>query len=1191
MGYIFNSQGRPIGLILALALLVTGPVQAQAPASMGQVAARIGVLQQQGVPFPAIPLVTAAQADGRTMDLWREAATRAEVVEMNMPAVTMVLGARPATMAMSLPAPGGTVTLELERWDPLADDFVVTTSSGATAELDAGVHYKGRIQGSSQSVAGMSVFRDEVVVMASDVRGTLVMGRLKNADEGTMVVYWDRDLVVDNPLACGVQDNGPPIHPSRLEEPSGERTTKCVKLYWEVNYPIFQDKGSVSATTNFVTALFNQVAILYDNDGIDVQLQQVLVWDTPSPYTGPTSGDYLDQFFNNLTTYNGDLAGLLSYGGGGGIAWVDVLCYSDPRYRSAYSGISEFFVNVPTYSWSVMVIAHEHGHNMGSPHTHSCAWNGNGTAIDGCGVLYSGDNGGCAMGPIPSAGGTVMSYCHLYAGVGINLSLGFGPQPHNLLMNSINASSCLAQCGQACNHPWAGQATGITTTGAVLGWQGPPSSSYTLQWRLQGAPAWTTVSGLGGTSHTLGGLTPNTAYEFQVRTNCAGGATSAWAGPWNFSTACLPFDIPFSENFNTASAPAFPNCWSVQDLNGFSTWRVATEVNTFGSPAARYTYNHVDPANDWFFTPGLNLEGGKTYRVSYDYAGYSGYQEKLKVAYGTAPSASAMTQVIVDHGQFPGGIYSAANNFTPATTGVYYLGWHAYSNADQYLLDVDNILIVGQCSGMPEPGSVPSSAVTCPGGNAVLNATGMAMGLGISYQWQESPDGIGNWAAVVGGIGPHTPSYTTTAINGTRYFRMTTTCAASSMSSSTGTITVTSEGVCYCTPTANANDATGLTNVTFNTIDNSTGTEGTYANHLDISTTVVKGNSYDLAVRMNTGGNYTAYAMAWIDWNQDGTFSTTEMYELGPATNTTNGASGLSPLSVTVPATANTGLTRMRVRAGYWIGPGACSNHDYSEAEDYTIIVADDAPAYLQLDLHTFLQGPFNAGTGLMADHLRVAGLIPLQEPYTGLGFAHVGGGGEATTGPVLATTGSQAVVDWVFVELRDASASATVLATRSGLLLRNGAVVDVDGSSALAFELPPGSYHVAVRHRNHLGIMTAAPLTFGATAITVDFTLPGTPTYGTEPRVQAGTYRMMWMGSINDDGAVKYTGFNNDRDLILLRIGGNVPSIVVPGYFREDCTMDGQVKYTGEDNDRDLILQVIGGGSPNNIRYEQLPD
>jgi hypothetical protein len=68
------------------------------------------------------------------------------------------------------------------------------------------------------------------------------------------------------------------------------------------------------------------------------------------------------------------------------------------------------------------------------------------------------------------------------------------------------------------------------------------------------------------------------------------------------------------------------------------------------------------------------------------------------------------------------------------------------------------------------------------------------------------------------------------------------------------------------------------------------------------------------------------------------------------------------------------------------------------------------------------------------------------------------------------------------------------------------------------------------------------------------------------------------------------YTGDDNDRDEILQRILGTVPTNTVTGYFIEDLNLDGIVKYTGAINDRDIILSNIGGVVPTNVRNEQLP-
>lgn len=243
----------------------------------------------------------------------------------------------------------------------------------------------------------------------------------------------------------------------------------------------------------------------------------------------------------------------------------------------------------------------------------------------------------------------------------------------------------------------------------------------------------------------------------------------------------------------------------------------------------------------------------------------------------------------------------------------------------------------------------------------------------------------------------------------------------------------------------------------------------------------------------------------------------------------------------------------------------------------------------VRLGVQVFLEGPYGSGPQ-MSDALRSASLLPLGEPYTGLGFTHVGGGGETTSPAVLAVTGSNAIVDWVVVELHGPAPGYSTVATRSALLQRDGDVVDVDGSSPVAFTVASGPYHVAIRHRNHLGVMSASPITLGSTSVTLDLRSTTTLTFGAEAQRSIGTVRAMWTGDCNGDGSVLYTGAGNDRDLVLSRIGGTVPTSSISGYWPEDVNLDGNVLYTGSGNDRDPILQVIGGVVPTNIRSGQLP-
>jgi hypothetical protein len=235
------------------------------------------------------------------------------------------------------------------------------------------------------------------------------------------------------------------------------------------------------------------------------------------------------------------------------------------------------------------------------------------------------------------------------------------------------------------------------------------------------------------------------------------------------------------------------------------------------------------------------------------------------------------------------------------------------------------------------------------------------------------------------------------------------------------------------------------------------------------------------------------------------------------------------------------------------------------------------------------LDGP--SVSGLMRDDLRLSGLIPLSEPYTALGWPQVGGGGGETTSPgVFAATGVNAIVDWVRVELRSAVNPSVLVATRQGLLQRDGDIVDADGQSPLGFSVAAGAYFVAVRHRNHLGCMTAAPVELGSAPVSLDLRSAAVPTFGTAARRIDGPQAYLWAGNAQPDDKVAYTGQDNDRDVLLLAIGGTVPTNTVSGYLLEDVNLDGVVRYTGEDNDRDVILLTVGGVVPTNVRVEQVP-
>jgi hypothetical protein len=254
-----------------------------------------------------------------------------------------------------------------------------------------------------------------------------------------------------------------------------------------------------------------------------------------------------------------------------------------------------------------------------------------------------------------------------------------------------------------------------------------------------------------------------------------------------------------------------------------------------------------------------------------------------------------------------------------------------------------------------------------------------------------------------------------------------------------------------------------------------------------------------------------------------------------------------------------------------------------------------------------FLQGPYNSGTSTMNDNLRSGGYLPLAEPYTSLNFTHFGsGGGETTWQTVLDVTGNNAIVDWVFVELRSKSNPATKIATRCALVQRDGDVVDTDGISPVNFhELEADSFYVAVRHRNHLGVCTAGKYAVnGNGVVTIDFTNPAVGTWGTNAQKDlGGSKRGMWGGDGNGDNKIVYAGSGTDVTPISSTVFLNPlntafsPSFPKFGYQRPDYNMDGKVVYAGSGTDVTTISSNVflhpsnTGFSPSFPINEQLPN
>ena len=226
------------------------------------------------------------------------------------------------------------------------------------------------------------------------------------------------------------------------------------------------------------------------------------------------------------------------------------------------------------------------------------------------------------------------------------------------------------------------------------------------------------------------------------------------------------------------------------------------------------------------------------------------------------------------------------------------------------------------------------------------------------------------------------------------------------------------------------------------------------------------------------------------------------------------------------------------------------------------------------------LQGTMlNPNTGeemLMRDDLRVLDYIPTTSPYADA----------LTCNPsVFTATGQDAIVDWVYVELRDENNSSNILAAQSALIQRDGDIVNVDGVSPLTMLITPGNYFVSVKHRNHLGIMSNSAIALSGTLTTVNFADGSVSTYGSNAQTALGmpvSTIGMWAGDANGEGIAQYAGGTPEGPTVLSYVLNdpsnflNLPTYSISGYSDTDVDMDGQTQYAGGNSEMPFILQNV---------------
>lgn len=276
-----------------------------------------------------------------------------------------------------------------------------------------------------------------------------------------------------------------------------------------------------------------------------------------------------------------------------------------------------------------------------------------------------------------------------------------------------------------------------------------------------------------------------------------------------------------------------------------------------------------------------------------------------------------------------------------------YLGYGEY---EDYAV---NVTAGTACTGTPAVGAATSTQTSvCGQTSFVLSASGVTPAAGYSYQWQSSPTGTDQWTNL--GAAQNSLSYTRTGQTQATFYRVVITCTGSGLSGTSTAVSVGQNAVdtCYCINTINFNCTDGdvITNVTVGTINNSTTCGNATTGYTNYSGSVTPpvfniGATIPVSVSVGPSGDGWLYESVgvWIDYNKNGVFDQAEYNYIGTGLN--QAVTG----SITIPATAVVGNTRMRVVVAasaadsfghqFACGPVA-ANNNYGEMEDYTVTIA-----------------------------------------------------------------------------------------------------------------------------------------------------------------------------------------------------------------------------------------------------------
>lgn len=518
-----------------------------------------------------------------------------------------------------------------------------------------------------------------------------------------------------------------------------------------------------------------------------------------------------------------------------------------------------------------------------------------------------------------------------------------------------------------------GGSVAFSLQGASLG------GGFTYTWQEATSctsPVWTTIAGATGPAYTTPTLNSTRAYRV-IMTCTAGGLTDT-AGPTcvtitppsyatlpylqdfeAWSTRCEPDDIP---DFNwTNTPPTGEESWRRNDQGASANWSFPPgganlPASFTGLHSARFHSSSVP----FGFNGNLDLyvdasaPGGKELQFHYLNPADFFSNDSLKVFLSTDNGLTFSLLAGYDTtGTGAWELRTLPFISTSATTVIRLQGAGDFSSTD---IGVDNLKVLLPCTGTPSAGTIPP-LTPCPGNPFNLLLTGNTQAAGLSYQWEESPNGT-TWTPVLGG----NQQVVIYSITQPTYFRAIVTCTNGGAADTTPAVlyNVGDFYVCYCASGVDPQtfvDPEDIGNVTLREVPSgvtlfNNGTASPlefnpaatqlYTSYTALSVdTLLKNEQYSLSVTQISQDVFNAdhVAAAYIDYNRDGVFDfiTEQVYNKF----ITNAATQRAIDTFLVPATADTGLTGLRVvMTDVFTAPQPCGLNASGETEDYLLYLS-----------------------------------------------------------------------------------------------------------------------------------------------------------------------------------------------------------------------------------------------------------